>query len=349
MTTPENISTEEQLEELLAAPQARTIELMRRLEGDIMILGAGGKMGPSLARLALNACREAGVTKRIIAVSRFSESRLKTQLTRAGIETIACDLADFKSVETLPPVQNIIYMAGRKFGEVGSDPLTWLMNTVVPGHVAQVLRPSSMVVFSTGCVYPLVDPQTGGCTETQAPAPVGEYANSCLGRERIFQHFSEQYGSRVLLLRLNYAVDLRYGVPVDIAINVLSGRPVDLTINWANIIWQGEANNRVLLCLEHTASPAAILNLTGQKTLSVKEMALLFGKEFGREVSFSGSDSGKAFLSDASASLEKFGPLEVTEETLLKWVAHWVRIGGRNLNKPTHYQVKDGQFLDSTE
>ena len=230
------ISSEPQLEELLAAPYKATIEMMKRLEGDIVILGVGGKVGPSLARTAVNACRAAGVKKRVIGVARFSEPGIRDLLEKSGVETIACDLLDRESLTSLPQVENVIFMAGRKFGSVGSESLTWMMNVIVPENVCRHFANSRIVSFSTGCVYALAAAPGGGSRESDGPAPVGEYANSCLGRERVFDYYSETHGTRVLHFRLNYAVDLRYGVLVDVAQRVYEGIPVDLNVSWANVI-----------------------------------------------------------------------------------------------------------------
>ena len=348
MEIPEVISSEEALEEALATPYPELVEMMRRLDGDILILGVAGKMGPSLAHLAFNACKQAGVRKRIIGVSRFSDEAQRENLERLGIETIVCDLLNAEQVESLPKVKNVIFMVGRKFGMVGSESLTWTTNTSAPANVARSFWQSRIVAFSTGCVYALVSAATGGSVETDAPAPIGEYACSCLERERIFQQCSEQYGTPVLLFRLNYAIDLRYGVLVDIAQDVYAGRPVDITVAVVNVIWQGDANNRALLCLEHTSSPAAILNVTGPEILSARSVAEQFVRIFRKDVKYAGVSSGIAYLSNPARSVELFGPPRVSAQQLIEWIADWVRRGGRTLGKPTHFQVTDGQFLTQT-
>jgi len=345
MELPKQITSEEQLDQALATPYPELAQMMRRLDGDVMILGVGGKMGPSLAHLARNACAEAKVPKRIIGVSRFSDVSLREKLHRVGVETIPCDLMDADAVDALPKVKNIVFMAGRKFGAVGSETLTWMINAVVPGHVARAFKDSNVVVFSTGCVYALESAASGGSVESDPPAPVGEYAYSCLGRERIFEHYSRRHGTRSLLFRLNYAIDLRYGVLLDIAQDVHARRPVDLSVSVVNVIWQGDANNRALLCLEHTASPPAILNVTGPEMLTVPALAQEFARVFGVGVEFRGTDAGKAYLSNAARSVSLFGPPRVSVPQMIEWVAEWVQRGGRTLSKPTQFRVSDGQFL----
>lgn len=342
---PEAITSENDLENVLALPYPETVEVMRRLEGDILILGAGGKMGPSLAHLAFNACERAGVRKRIIAVSRFTERDQRDRLDKIGVETLACDLFDVDALERLPRTEHVIFMVGRKFGVVGVESDIWMTNAALPAYVAKLYQNANLVVFSTGCVYALVPPDSGGSLETDSPEPVGEYAYSCLARERIFQHASAQYGTKVLLFRLNYSIDLRYGVLVDIAQNVFAGKPVDRSVRVVNVIWQGDANNRALLSLEHTASPAKILNVTGPEIVQVESVARAFAGMFGVDVCFAGVDSGKAYLSDARQSIDLFGPPTVSVERMMQWIAEWIRRGGRTLDKPTLFQVTDGQFL----
>lgn len=343
MNAPAN---ENELEHLLSEPHPEVIDLMRRLDGDIMLLGVAGKVGPSLARLALRACEAAGVHKRVIGVARFSDPAQKAALEADGVETIVCDLSDAAQVAALPQVKNIIFLAGRKFGDVGSEPLTWIMNVIVPANVGQTFKDSRIIAYSTGCVYELLPAEASGSVETDPPAPVGEYANSCLGRERMFEYYSQKYGNPVLQFRLNYAVDLRYGVLPDIARAVWEDRPVNLAVPAFNCIWQGDNNNRTLLCLEHAASPAAIMNITGPEKLYTRDVAEEFGRLFDKPVSFIGEPGDRMFLNDASRSMELFGPPKVSAEELVRLCADWIRGGGRDLNKPTHFQVTDGQFLD---
>jgi nucleoside-diphosphate-sugar epimerase len=325
------------LERELSRPTEADIAFMRRLDGDILILGASGKMGPSLARLCRNAADASGKPRRILAVSR-------NVAAEAGIETIACDLLQREQVAPLPECPNVLYLAGRKFGSSGSPELTWAMNAVVPAIVAEKFWRSRMVVFSTGNVYPFRPASGGGSVETDLPAPVGEYAQSCLGRERVFEYFSRQRELRCLFFRLNYAVDLRYGVLVDIARKVYGGTPVELGVPAFNVIWQRDANSYALRSLELTVSPPRILNVTGAEKLSVRRTANWFARRFERPCHFEGTEGPAALLSDASACRELLGPPEVTAEQLMEMVASWVEGGGASLDKPTHFEVSDGRF-----
>lgn len=346
MNAPAN---ENELEALLSEPQPETIELMRRLDGDIILLGVAGKVGPGIARMAQRACKLAGVEKRIIGVARFSDASQKDALEADGIETIVCDLSDPAQVAALPRAKNVIFLAGRKFGEVGSEPLTWVMNVIVPSNVAQTFKDSRIVAYSTGCVYPLLAAGQPGSKEINPPEPVGEYANSCLGRERMFDYYGQKNNTPVLQYRLNYSVDLRYGVLPDIARAVWEERPVSLAVPEFNCIWQGDNNNRTLLCLEHATNPPTVLNITGPETLKTRDVAEQFGRLFNKPVSFTGTPGDKMFLSDASRSVELFGPPKVSAEQLIQMTAQWIQQGGRDLNKPTHFQVTDGQFLDESD
>ena len=342
---PHIIADEKELESVLATPYPALVKMMVNLDGDLIILGAGGKMGPSLARLAINACKQAGVGKRVIAVSRFRDEVTRKTLEQDGIETIVCDLNDPEAIKKLPDVRNVIFMAGRKFGEKGSEPELWVTNTVIPGYVARRFKNSRIVVFSTGCVYPMVPVKSGGCSETDTTIPLGEYGASCLGRERVFEYFSRICSTPIAFFRLNYAVELRYGVLVDIAQRVMAGEPVDITVNAINVIWEGDANNRALLCLEHVDSPPFILNVTGKKILSVENLARNFARLFNKPLSFSGTQSGIAYLSDARKSIELFGMPHVPVHTVIYWIAEWLKQGGRTFGKPTHFEVANGDFL----
>lgn len=334
----------DQLEERLSRPIDKVVEMFRRVTGDVMLLGVAGKIGPSLARMIQRATEAAGPPRRVIGVARFSNADEEVRLQDAGIETLRCDLLDEAAVARLPDAPNVFYLAGMKFGAGGNEPLTWAMNTHLPGVICQCYRRSRIVAYSTGNVYGPVPPASGGSRETDAPQPVGEYAMSCLGRERIFEHFSRTQGTPVALLRLNYACDLRYGVLVDIARRVWAGEPVDVRTGWFNTIWQGDSNVQTLLALEHATSPAFVLNLTGPRTLSVRETAVEFGKLLGREVCFPGEESPTALLSNASRCHKLFGLPLVDEAQLLRWVTDWIKGDGANLGKPTHFESRDGRY-----
>jgi nucleoside-diphosphate-sugar epimerase len=337
---PETIRDEAALDDLLSRPSPALVEFAAGLEGDVLVLGAGGKIGPTLARMACRALAEAGAPGEVIAVAR----RPLPDLAAAGVRTLECDLLDPDAVAALPRAANVVFMAGRKFGSTGDEAATWAANVLVPYHVARVLAASRVAVFSTGCVYPLVPVAEGGATEETPPGPVGEYSMSCLGRERVFDYVSRAAGLRAVHLRLNYAVELRYGVLVDVAQRVLAGRPVDLTTAWANVIWQGDACDWALRSLALASSPPAVLNVTGPETVSIRDLAGAFGRLFGVPVRFTGSDSGRAYLSDASLARAQFGPPRVPLERIIQWTADWLGRGGRTLEKPTHFEVQDGRF-----
>lgn len=332
------------LEEVLSRPAEADRDAMRRLGGDLLVLGAGGKMGPSLARRALRAAREAGVNRRVIAVARFSTPGVREDLEKDGIETLTVELLDELQLAALPEAPNIIFMAARKFGSTADEPYTWAMNTYLPGRVADRFRHSRIVAFSSGNVYPLVPVLSGGATEATPVGPVGEYAISALGRERMFAHFSRLYGTPVTLLRLNYAVELRYGVLLDIGQKVFERRPVDLAMGGANVIWQGDANSICLQSFALCASPPAVLNVTGPETLSVRQVARRFGEIFGVEVELSGEESPAALLSNAARCFRLFGYPSVSVDQAIEWTADWIGMGGATLGKPTHFEVRDGKF-----
>ena len=338
------IESVEELEERLAAPSHRDLEAIRRIKGDFVVLGAGGKMGPSLVRRIKRATATAGTQARVLAVSRFSSVEVIKRLNHEGIETITCDLLNQDEVTKLPHCSNVFFLSGRKFGSTDRPDLTWATNTIVPYHVATHYRASRIVAFSTGNVYPLVKVDSGGSFETDVLEPVGEYAQSCLGRERIFDYYSREYSTPCLLYRLNYAVDLRYGVLVDIARKVHAGEATSLAIPAFNAIWQGDANSYALRCLEHCASPPKLMNVTGPETISVRWAAEYFGREFQREPVLAGEECDLALLSNASACHSLLGSPDVQLEELMQWVAHWVARGGETLNKPTRFEVANGRF-----
>ena len=338
------IDSEDQLEEVLARPNAADVEFIRQLRGDLLILGAGGKMGPSMVLRAKRAAEIAGGQHRFLAVSRFSLPVARESLNRRGIETIACDFLDPDQVRSLPFCENVMFMAGRKFGTRERFDLTWASNTLAPAHVISHFRDSRLVVFSTGNVYPLVPVTDSGSVETDPPGPVGEYAQSCLGRERIIEFFSRENRTASLLFRLNYAVDLRYGVLVDIAWKVLNEEPIDLAVAYFNVIWQGDANSFALRSFDLCQSPPRILNVTGPEKASVRETAEFFARRWDKSVHFQGDEGSVALLSDASLCRSLLGKPEVPLELLREWVAHWVESGGSYLGKPTKYEVSNGSF-----
>lgn len=337
------ITSVEQLEELLSRPSAADRDFMASLDGDLMILGVAGKMGPSLAVRARRAADDAGVKKRIIGVARFSNPVVAAQLKAAGIEVIQADLLG-KDLAALPDVPNIVYMAARKFGTSGNEYLTWAMNTYLPGLVASRFPKSRIVAFSTGNVYPLLPVTQGGATESTPVAPVGEYGITALGRERMFEYFSAINGTPVTVLRLNYAVELRYGVLLDIGLKVYSRRPVGLGMGSANVIWQGDANSVTLRSLSLCSSPPTILNLTGPETLAVRQIATRFGELFGVEPVFEGTEAPTALLNNASRCHRLFGYPTVSVDELIECTAAWIQADGARHNKPTHFEVRNGAF-----
>lgn len=336
--------TEERLNERLTSPSEELVEDMRRLEGDIMILGAGGKMGPTLCILAQNAIKQAGMDKQVIAVSRFSDPIAAQLLQDHGVRLISCDLLDMEALKQLPLVPNIIYMAGRKFGTDGHEWETWAMNATLPAFIAEKFKKSRIVVFSSGNLYPLVPLASGGSTEAVKPGPVGEYAMSCLARERAFEYAANAFGTEVFIYRLNFAVDLRYGVLYDIAEKILSSTPISISTPVFNCIWQGSANEIAIRGLLHATSPANIVNVTGPETLSVKKTALKLAALLGKEAVFEGEEGNDAYLNNAGKSIELFGYPHVPAETLIKWQAHWLLDGGRGLGKPTHFEERKGSY-----
>jgi nucleoside-diphosphate-sugar epimerase len=344
MTLPGKIETEAQLESALAQPSDADIEAIAQLDGDVLIVGAGGKMGPSLARRIQHAIGESGSRTRVWAASRFSSGAVRASLESAGVETVACDLLDREQINGLPDCPHVLFLAGRKFGTSDRTDLTWITNTVVPAHVAERFAQSRMVVFSTGNVYPLVAADGPGANEDLAPSPVGEYAQSCLGRERVIEFVSRERGMPAVIFRLNYAVDLRYGTLVDVARRVFTGEPIDLSVGFFNAIWQGDANSYALRSLPLCSSPPRILNVTGAERIPVREASEWFGRTFGRAPVFLNSEGPVALLSDSSRCRATLGEPLVGFELLREWVAHWIRAGGRSLNKPTRFEVSDGRF-----
>jgi nucleoside-diphosphate-sugar epimerase len=326
-----NIKTIEELEEELSRPSEADVQALAKLDGDLLILGAGGKMGPSLSRLVRRAVDQAGVSKRIIAVSRFADESTR-------------DVLEPGALAKLPDANNVIFMAARKFGTTGAEYLTWAMNTFLPGLVAERYRDSRIVTFSTGNVYPLKRIGEGGSLESDPVDAQGEYAQSALGRERMFEYGSHRWGTPVAILRLNYAVELRYGVLVDVALAVFERRPIDLRMGHVNIIWQRDANSYCLRSFPCCQSPPFVLNVTGPEILSVRVLAEEFGQRFGLKPMFSGKESDTALLSNAGKAQESFGRPTVSAAQAIDWVADWISRGGPRFNKPTHFATRDGKF-----
>jgi nucleoside-diphosphate-sugar epimerase len=338
------IRTEEDLEERLSRPSPEAVRDMSRLKGDLVILGVGGKMGPTLARMAKRAIDEAGLKCAVIGVARFSDARSRQSLEAAGVRPVACDLLDRNQVLKLPDAAAVISAVGQKFGTTGAESATWATNTYLPGLIAERYRGVPAMAFSTGNVYPLVPVAGGGATEDLAPGPVGEYAQSALGRERMFEYFSRRDRTPMTIYRLNYAVELRYGILLEIAQKVWSGTPLDVRMGYVNVIWQGDANAIALRMLFLGETPPRIFNVTGGEQLSVRELAHRFGELFGRKPVLEGREADTALLSDSSRARSVFGPPRVGVDQIVAWVAHWVQNGGRTLNKPSHFEARDGKF-----
>jgi nucleoside-diphosphate-sugar epimerase len=333
-----------ELENKLSEPSNRLTKDICDINGDIMILGVGGKMGPTLAKMARRACDEAGINKRIIGVSRFSSKEARVELEKYGVETIASDLLKDEDLKSLPDIENIIYMAGYKFGTVGNESYTWAMNTFLPGKVAEKFVNSRIVSFSSGNVYPLTNVSYGGASEYSPTGPVGEYAQSCLGRERMFEYFSRKNGTKLVQFRLNYAIDLRYGVLLEVARNVFQGYPVDLHMGHVNVIWQGDANEMAIRCLKLADSPPLTLNITGPETISIRWLAEQFGQRFGKTPVFINDEQETALLNNASKAHKLLGYPLVSLQQMIDWVSRWVEVGGDTINKPTHFQQREGAF-----
>lgn len=336
--------TEEKLDQLLTTPSAELVEDIKKLQGDILILGAGGKMGPTLCLLAKNAIKAAGLDKRVIAVSRFSDPIATKLLTDNGVEIVSADLLKEGVMDTLPDAENIIYMAGKKFGTDGQEAFTWAMNAWVPSRVAERYKNSRITVFSTGNIYPQVPIASGGATEEVKPSPIGEYGMSSLSRERMFEYAAKAYGTKISIYRLNYAIDLRYGVLSDIAHNIINGSPISVTTPCFNCIWQGDANEAAIRCLLHASSDVFRLNVTGPETASVKETAKKLGKLLGKEPVFSGEETTNGYLNNAGKMFKLFGYPKVPLETLIEWQVRWISDGGRELGKPTHFEERKGSY-----
>ena len=336
--------TEECLNTLLTTPSDALKEDMKKIEGDIMVLGAGGKMGPTLCVLAKNAIKKAGIEKRVIAVSRGSDKIATKLMQDNGIEVIAMDLLDKDKLYSLPEVENVIYMAGRKFGTDGGEWQTWAMNSTLPAFVADKFKKSNIVVFSSGNIYPIVRLSDGGCRECDKIGPIGEYTMSCLARERAFEYAANTFGTKIFIYRLNFAVDLRYGVLFDLANKILTGEPISLSTPCFNFIWQGSANEIAIRGLLHAESPIKIMNVTGPETVSIRKAAEELGEYLGKKPVFEGEAGNDAYLNDASLAMETFGYPAVSAKTLIRWQAEYIKDGGRTLNKPTHFEERKGSY-----
>ena len=339
-TLPKTIPDIAALDDLLCRPTQALIDDLAKVDGDLMVLGVAGKMGPTLAGLA----KAASPNRRVIGVARFSDPASKAALEARGVETIACDLLDEAQIAKLPKSPNVVFMAGRKFGAEGDLALTWAMNSHVPALIAQAFRQSRIVAFSTGCVYPFVPVDSGGSPEEMPPDPPGEYAQSCVGRERMFEYFSAKYQTPGRLFRLNYAIDMRYGVLYDIASKVWQGKPIDVGIGHVNFLWQGDASAQALRCLAHCTTPTSPINVSGHETLLVRDLAAKFGKLFGRDPVIVGEEQSTAWLSDTTQAVKLFGHAVVDTDQLIAWTADWVAREMPNIGKPTKYEVRDGRY-----
>jgi hypothetical protein len=339
-----SLTTEAELDAFLTTPSPGLVADLAALDGDVMVIGSAGKMGPTLAMLAARALQEARSPHRVIAVSRFSSADAKARLDDAGVVTIAADLTDSAALAALPDAPNVIYMLGTKFGTSGAEYNTWHTNVHVSANVAERFRTSRITVFSSGNIYPFRPVERGGADESVVPEPIGEYAQTCLGRERVFEYAARTWGTKVTMFRLNYAIDLRYGVLYDIASKVFAGEAVDVTMGSANVIWQGDANTIALRALTIADAPPAILNVTGPETASIRWLATQFGQRFGKEPVISGQEAPTALISNAAKAFGLFGYPSVPLATMVDLVATWIAGGGPSLGKPTHFEEREGKF-----
>ncbi|WP_172369965.1 NAD-dependent epimerase/dehydratase family protein [Sporosarcina jiandibaonis] len=333
-----------ELEEFMTRPSEELVNDLKQLDGDILILGVGGKMGPTLAKMTKRAIDLAGLDKKVIGASRFSSGSLKEELEASGIETIVVDLLDDEQLQNMPDVKNIIFMAGNKFGTSGNEHFTWAMNAYLPGRIAEKFKNSRIVAFSSGNIYPLTNVVNGNCSEETAPSPIGEYAQSCLGRERVLSNFSYSNNTPMLLFRLNYAIDMRYGVLLEIAKHVIEERSIDLTMGSVNVIWQGDANEYAVRSLLHCDTPPKILNVTGPETISVRWLAKEFGTRFNKTPLFENEEEETALLNNASKAHQLFGYPKVTLQQMIDMTAEWLLNDGEMYDKPTHFQERKGEF-----
>lgn len=340
----EPITTVDELEKRLSEPSPQLIESMQSLDGDILILGVGGKVGPTLAQTAVNAVKASGVARKVIGVDYFPDQKQRDRLNALGVETVQANLMEEGAFEKLPDAANVMYMVGRKFGSTGAEWQTWTTNVLLAGLAGRRYRDSRIVAFSSGNIYPFLPLISGGATEATPTAPLGEYSMSCLGRERMLDHAANDLGAKVLQFRLNYAAELRYGILLDVATQVWNETPISLTMGHVNVVWQGYVSNVALQCFALADSPARVLNITGPEIVSIRWMAQRFGEIFGKEPVFEGEESPNALLSNAAQCFRLFGYPQVSVDALLEWVACWVMSGGGTLGKPTHYETRDGKF-----
>ena len=331
---------ETKLEDILSEPTEETKAVVAHLKGDIVVLGAGGKMGPTLAMML----KKASGSKNVYAVSRFSDRAIGERMARAEIKIIEADLLDESVYRKLPDVENVFYLAGMKFGATGNQPLTWAMNSFLPTLAARHYKDSHIVVFSTGNVYPLVDVNSRGASEKTHPEPIGEYAQSCLGRERMFEYFSQLYNTPATLVRLNYANEPRYGIIVDLVMKILNDEPIDVTMGAVNLIWQADANDYIIRAITLAASPPAILNVAGPDIIPIRRLAELIAGTLRRKPRFISQEAPTALLSDASYCMSTFGRPQTSLEQMVSMIAEWVAAGKPTLKKPTKYDVRNGKF-----
>lgn len=341
---PRAIASVDELEELLSRPTLPALRALQNLDSDLVILGVSGKMGPTLARMAARGLAMLGSPYRVYGVARFSQPHVQAELAAAQVEPVACDLLDREALEQLPDSRNVIFMAGQKFGTTGNQHMTWAINTHLPALVCERYAQARTVAFSTGNVYSLNEIAQGGAREGDLPNPLGEYAASCLGRERIFDYFSRVHGLPCAIMRLNYATELRYGVLVDVAQKVYEQAEIDLAMGAANVIWQGDANAHGLALLDHCSTPPNVVNITGPETVSIRQVALAFGERFGRAPRFTGVEAPTALLSNAAKAHKLFGYPSVSLQHMIDWIVGWIEHDGARLDKPTHFETRDGKF-----
>ena len=341
---PEYIEDEDTLNEVMTRPSPELVAWMKELPDPLLVLGSGGKMGPTLAVLAKRAAQAAGNPLQVIAVSRYSDPQVQSWLEAQGVKTVQFDLLERDGYGSLPEAENVIYLVGLKFGTTQNPGSTWVMNTLVPAYVSERYRSARIVALSTGNVYPLVPASSRGSRESDPMQPVGEYSNACMARERIFDYFSSKNGTPMILIRLNYAVDLRYGVLVDIAQKIQEGQPVDVTTGYFNCIWQGDANDMIIRSLAFAASPPRVLNLTSTRPYAIRQLAEQIAARMGKPANVQGSETDSAFISNTSLMQQLLGDPATPIDTVIRWTAHWIQRGGRTLNKPTHFEVRDGKY-----